>query len=160
MTGIEVSLDRISLIVEHPKQEAVFSRLLGLETDFHGIEFPRPDIKTLGAVARRQQQVIERWYRTIVQIWRSRPDAGQRAEFVAEDGTVVSETPLQLRDLIWSNGGGCNLGHQITQFNLRQTIDVRRRLTIKQFLREYLIDNFLVFVSITNDGTYDSCRKH
>ena len=106
MTGIAISLDRLSLIVEHPKQEAVFSRLLGLETNFHGIEFARPDIKTLRPVAWRQQQVVERWNRTIVQIWRSRPDAGQRAELVAEDGTVVSETPLQLRDLIWSNAGG------------------------------------------------------
>src|ERR1700720_4757056 len=139
MTGIAISLDRLSLIVERPKQEAVVSRLLGLETNFHGIEFARPDIKTLGTVAWRQQQVVERWNRTIVQIWRGRPDAGQRAEFVAEDGTVVGETPLQLLDLVWSDGGGCNFGHQITQFNVQLKIDVRRRLTIKKFLRDYLI---------------------
>ena len=109
MTGIEVSLDRLSLIVEHPKQKAVVSRLLGLETDFHGLEFARPDIKTLGTVAWRQQQVIERWNRTIVQIWRGRtlphqPDrrdvAGVPGEpAVREDGaaarrreTLVSRT--------------------------------------------------------------------
>jgi hypothetical protein len=113
VTGIEVSLDRISLIVERPKQEAILSRLLGFETNFHRIEFARPNIKTLRTIAWRQQQVKERWNRTIVQIWSSRPDAGQRAEFVAEAGTVVRETTLQLRDLVWINRGRCDFGYQV-----------------------------------------------